>query len=69
MAVVLPPLHRVWLAGCVTVGIGFTEIVKLACVLHPALVAVTAIVEVIADEFVLAAVNKGIGLKLPLACE
>ena len=66
-AVVACPAHKVWLVGVVTVGVGFTVIVKvLVEPEHDPLTGVTVIVLVIGDAIAFVAVNAAI-LPVPLA--
>ena len=59
-------LQTVWLAGTVSIGVGFTVTVKLCVVpAHVAAVGVTAIIAVVATEPLFTAVNDGIGLDVP----
>ena len=60
-AVVVPPLHTVWLGTAVTVGFGFTVMVKLPGVPgHPLAVGVTVTVPVMGVVPAFVAVNEGI---------
>jgi hypothetical protein len=57
-AVVAVPAHKVWFAGSVTVGVGFTVIVKVCGVpVHGPKTGVTVIVDVIGSAVALVAVK------------
>lgn len=67
IALVVAPLHKIWLAGCTTLGVGLTVMVKL-CAAAVQLLAegVTVIVAVTGALVVLIAIKDGI-LPVPLA--
>lgn len=67
MALVIAPLHTIWLAGCTTSGVGLTVIVNTTGgAVHKAVEAVTEILAVTGALPVLMAVNAGI-FPTPLA--
>jgi hypothetical protein len=69
IAFVVAPLHRIWLAGCTTLGVGFTVIVNvLGAPGQPDAEGVTVIVAVTGVLLLLMAVKAGI-FPLPLAAK
>ena len=67
MAVVLTPLHKVWLAGATTVGVGLTVIVKVwAAPAHPLDVGVT-VIDAVTGEVPVFTAAKAAMFPVPLA--